>query len=810
MEPSRHTNVVNPLSVQVETDLGGGMDLADMYGTPDSTVQECSTFNSTEQDNTDHDVHSIKPGLERCDDLIDPDPDSSPDPDPDPNPNLEPDLDSDQDPFLNPNPSTEIDPDPDPIIDSNPDRTSPETDPSSDRKYKCEVNSELEAASSSEIECYSEPEIEHDYKPDHEHESEPDHEHYHEPNHESDHESIHMSKPDQRSNSEIKPTEDEIKSEPEDDENKPLLEIKTEPSPEIKPGTDPGEGGGKVQVQGELRRQFAPVEGVLRSVPEHSLLTQMEPLNQSSSTPPAEIKENDAASETYTESTTNTAVSSKTGGYRTQFTKTEPLTARQQVALWLTRTSTQDVNQEFTSLRSLVLPSAPKKSKMTTKNKEIRRNFSTRSLMDRLTPSKDPHYTYAPIRKCETVLALSEGRDPHYTTGFEMFDPTTSACRNHTTQKKRASNGSLLFKRLSKTGSDIFRGPATCGGRSEVVSMETQGSGIVAVRPVNRLRSQTSLLQCSRCTSVLSVYSRAHSQMSLLSDRKNFKNPAADDVMCKICLVDYPVSFMVKLEGCGCLFCKECMYQYITFEVMEGAYDISCPDQECPTQGVMNPHQMERLTSRELLDKHRNFRLNTEVSMDSERTFCPSAGCDTICHICTGNKSQCVAVNCPTCSKEFCSLCSSTWHPGLSCAENGALLVARGTSGHEEALCWNDTIKKCPMCHVPIERDAGCAQMMCKRCKHVFCWYCLSSLDDDFLLRHYDSGNCRGKLGHSRASVLWHRAQVIGIFAGFGILLLVASPLLLVAAPCVLCCKCRSCSKSESGTPKSDSIVYSS
>lgn len=41
---------------------------------------------------------------------------------------------------------------------------------------------------------------------------------------------------------------------------------------------------------------------------------------------------------------------------------------------------------------------------------------------------------------------------------------------------------------------------------------------------------------------------------------------------------------------------------------------------------------------------------------------------------------------------------------------------------------------------------------------------------------------------------MWHRAQVIGIFAGFGILLLVASPLLLLAAPCIICCKCRICS----------------
>lgn len=35
--------------------------------------------------------------------------------------------------------------------------------------------------------------------------------------------------------------------------------------------------------------------------------------------------------------------------------------------------------------------------------------------------------------------------------------------------------------------------------------------------------------------------------------------------------------------------------------------------------------------------------------------------------------------------------------------------------------------------------------------------------------------------------------QVVGIFAGFGVLLLVASPFLLLAAPCILCCKCKIC-----------------
>lgn len=158
------------------------------------------------------------------------------------------------------------------------------------------------------------------------------------------------------------------------------------------------------------------------------------------------------------------------------------------------------------------------------------------------------------------------------------------------------------------------------------------------------------------------------------------------------------------------------------------------------------------------------------------------------------------------------------WHPTMSCEENTRRLAADGQSDGHGIPFDNDLIKCCPMCAVPIEKDEGCAQMMCKRCKHVFCWYCLASLDvsifhlksmfgmtfltlkktvsfqDDFLLRHYDKGPCKNKLGHSRASVVWHRAQVIGIFAGFGILLLVASPLLLLAAPCIVCCKCRICS----------------
>ena len=67
------------------------------------------------------------------------------------------------------------------------------------------------------------------------------------------------------------------------------------------------------------------------------------------------------------------------------------------------------------------------------------------------------------------------------------------------------------------------------------------------------------------------------------------------------------------------------MKEYVTLEIMAGLYNISCPDPACPSmvrimpgncndnlaQGVLSQEQMEALTDKELLDKHRSFRLNT-------------------------------------------------------------------------------------------------------------------------------------------------------------------------------------------------------
>ncbi|CAG2068907.1 unnamed protein product, partial [Timema podura] len=167
-----------------------------------------------------------------------------------------------------------------------------------------------------------------------------------------------------------------------------------------------------------------------------------------------------------------------------------------------------------------------------------------------------------------------------------------------------------------------------------------------------------------------------------------------------------------------------CMKSYLEFEIQEAAYDISCPDALCEKQGVISLEEVENLVTEQLMDKHRRFRLDREVDMDCSRSWCPRAGCETVCSVCPAGGCLPQSVHCPTCTSDFCSNCKGPWHPGLSCEENSR------RSNQEPGIPFDsDLIKCCPMCNVPIEKDEGCAQMMCKRCKHVFCWYCLASLD---------------------------------------------------------------------------------
>ncbi|XP_072317053.1 E3 ubiquitin-protein ligase RNF144B [Eucyclogobius newberryi] len=266
------------------------------------------------------------------------------------------------------------------------------------------------------------------------------------------------------------------------------------------------------------------------------------------------------------------------------------------------------------------------------------------------------------------------------------------------------------------------------------------------------------------------------------------------EVFCKLCLMELPSEATRELLNCNCIFCTACLQQYVKMAIFEGGgAPITCPDMSCQQTGLLLDSEITALAGVNQAKLYQRLSFEREVKLDPSRAWCPVLECQSVCSVQLSSEGNPTAVSCPTCNTVFCSGCRETWRDKHTCPEQQLMMSApngnesRGRSDSEAP------IKQCPMCGIHIERNQGCAQMLCKSCKHTFCWYCLQTLDGDIFLRHYDKGPCRNKLGHSRASVMWNRTQVVGILVGICIVVMVTSPLLVLASPCILCCVSKPC-----------------
>lgn len=52
------------------------------------------------------------------------------------------------------------------------------------------------------------------------------------------------------------------------------------------------------------------------------------------------------------------------------------------------------------------------------------------------------------------------------------------------------------------------------------------------------------------------------------------------------------------------------MKAYVEFEITAGAYEVSCPDAQCESQGVVSIDEISLLAATSLVTKHYRYRLN--------------------------------------------------------------------------------------------------------------------------------------------------------------------------------------------------------
>lgn len=104
-----------------------------------------------------------------------------------------------------------------------------------------------------------------------------------------------------------------------------------------------------------------------------------------------------------------------------------------------------------------------------------------------------------------------------------------------------------------------------------------------------------------------------------------------------------------------------------------------------------------------------------------EFLYCPTADCETIYR---PTKSSSI-LQCTTCQAHICTFCRSLYHEGVSCGDYGAQV--------SQTAAWGDdlSIKKCPKCEIPLQKDGGCNHLECLMCRVHICWICLAIFERD-------------------------------------------------------------------------------
>ena len=189
-----------------------------------------------------------------------------------------------------------------------------------------------------------------------------------------------------------------------------------------------------------------------------------------------------------------------------------------------------------------------------------------------------------------------------------------------------------------------------------------------------------------------------------------------DNDNCPVCLE--PPMAPVSLR-CGHKWCKSCFIAYLTAAAGTRSFPISCLGNQgrCTTllptnlaRKILPPTDFDALT---LAAFHAYVQ-----ARPVEYHYCPTPDCPQAYP--TGPRNA--PLSCPSCLARICPSCHVEYHEGITCED-------REDGGDRLFQEWmrNHDVKKCPGCHAPIERAAGCNHMTCTRCHTHTCWVCLAT-----------------------------------------------------------------------------------
>ncbi|KAH0787746.1 IBR domain containing protein [Histomonas meleagridis] len=137
---------------------------------------------------------------------------------------------------------------------------------------------------------------------------------------------------------------------------------------------------------------------------------------------------------------------------------------------------------------------------------------------------------------------------------------------------------------------------------------------------------------------------------------------------------------------------------------------------------LLPPNSVEFLCGKEAQQSLLKIIMNEQVCLADTLTNCPNPRCSRPINI-LHCKNICNVLTC-ACGYDFCAICKEASHAPATCREKERWMLLSNKDLMEQRLL-GENCKKCPNCNAIIEKTGGCNQMLCKKCRHEFCWMCL-------------------------------------------------------------------------------------
>jgi len=212
------------------------------------------------------------------------------------------------------------------------------------------------------------------------------------------------------------------------------------------------------------------------------------------------------------------------------------------------------------------------------------------------------------------------------------------------------------------------------------------------------------------------VFNAAKDAVELV--RKKYKirrNRQAIAVECPVCFDE--VSSPIKMT-CGHSWCRACFQNYLTAAIEQKFFPLTCLGNEGKCTERISLYAAREVLSAADFDTTVSAAFDTYVQTHPEELhYCPTPDCPQVFR----PAPEGIFVQCPSCLVRICPTCKADAHDGLTCAES--------KDGDNLFNEWADQrdVKRCPSCHIAIEKDEGCNHMKCTVCQTHICWVCMKT-----------------------------------------------------------------------------------